>query len=303
MHLSIRAKILSGVVLVNILGAVIVMVYLHQSYSGGVATSTAHTTALGLAAHEQIDAATGKALDPVAEPQLVSEHLERMKAISGSEYAFMLDKSMAEEEQYATAREEAGLPNNWSEGDTYVVVATTDEAAAEKMKFNAQADSVPEIGKTVGVENGACAKTCHNGIKGEGDYWGVAWSTDSKSRTHSVFPVANAEGSPVGVIYALDDVSAQADAAKQSMMRTLLVIVLTLLVATILIGGMIDSLVFKRLRRMMLQIEDVSMRVTGGDFDAEFAPDTALDEIGDFERFFAKVLNVLTGTIRSLASK
>jgi sensor histidine kinase regulating citrate/malate metabolism len=303
MHLSIRTKILTGVVLVNVLGAIVVMVYLHQSYSGGVAISTAHTTALGLAAHEQVQAASGKVLDPVAEPQAVNEHLGRMKAISGSEYAFMLDKSAAQEEPYAVGREEAGLPNNWSEGDTYVVVATTDEAAASRMKFNAKADSVPEIGKTIGVENGACAKTCHNGIMGEGDYWGVAWSTDSKSRTHAAFPVTNAEGSPIGVIYALEDISAQADAAKESMLRTLLVIVLTLLVATVLIAGMIDSLVFKRMRRMMLEIEDVSMRVAGGDFDARFSPDEAHDEIGDFERFFAKVLGVLTGTIKSLATK
>ena len=37
-------------------------------------------------------------------------------------------------------------------------------------------------------------------------------------------------------------------------------------------------------------MEDLSMRVAGGDFDAKFIPDTANDEIGRFEQFFAKFL-------------
>lgn len=302
-HLSIRTRILAGVVLVNLLGAIVVMVYLHQSYSGGVDTNATKTVALGQSAYEQISQALGKPIDAVSDPKGISTMLGRMKAITGSDYAYMLAKDSADEKAYVAARAAAGLPDNWAEGDTYVMVATTDDGAAEKMVFNAAPDSVPEIGKIVGVENGACSRTCHNGMTAEGDYWGVAWSTDSRSRAHAVFPVTDAKGTPMGVVYALEDISSQADAAKSSMMRTLIVFAVTLLVATLLIGGMIDSLVFKRLNRMMLEIEDVSVRVAGGDFDAHFTPDGTTDEIGEFEQFFANVLDLLSGTIKTLMPK
>ena len=60
------------------------------------------------------------------------------------------------------------LPDNWAEGDTYVVAGTTDEAFAAKMTLKTPAADVPEIGKLVGIENGACSKTCHGGVKGDG---------------------------------------------------------------------------------------------------------------------------------------
>jgi len=297
-HMSIRVRILAGVVLVNLLGAMVTMVYLHQSYSASVETNAARTVALGSAAFEQLSA--GTTLDPVADPAGVDALLGRMKAITGADYGFLLDRSSTTPEKYSEAREATGLANNWDEGEVYVIASATDEASAARMAFNATPDGVPEIGKTVGVENGACSRTCHNGITAEGEYWGVAWSTDSRSRSHAVFPVSNDSGAPIGVVYAIDDISAQADAARGSMIRTLLVIGATLLVATLLIGGMIDALVFKRLNRMMLAIEDVSMRVAGGDFDARFEPDGTTDEIGQFEAFFANVLDLMTGTIKSL---
>lgn len=63
------------------------------------------------------------------------------------------------------------------------------------------------------------------------------------------------------------------------------VIPITLLIATLVIGGMMDALVFKRRNRTISSIEDLSMRVTGGDFDAKFVPDTANEEIGRSEQF------------------
>lgn len=300
-NMSIRTRILAGVVAVNLLGTVVAMIYLHQSYSAGVEINATRSVAVSANAWEQVQA--DKPVDPVQDPLRLATVLERMKAVTGGEYTFLLDKAVTEEQAYATLREAANLPDNWEERETFAMVATTDEATAEKALFEVPAADVPEIGKTVGVENGACSETCHNGITAEGDYWGVAWSTDSKSRAHAVFPVTDASGEPVGVIYGVNDISVQADQARASMMRTLIVIALTLFIATLTIGGMIDALVFKRLNRMMVAIEDVSVRVAGGDFDAQFTPDMSSDEIGQFEQFFANVLDLMTGTIKTLVEK
>lgn len=300
-NMSIRTRILAGVVAVNLLGTIVAMVYLHQSYSASVEVNAARAVVVSANAFEQVQA--DKRIDPLKDSAGVSTVLERMKAITGGEYVFMLDKTATDEQAYGTLREAANLPNNWSERDTYVLLGATDEATADKALFEVPSGDVPEMGKTVGVENGACSETCHNGITAEGDYWGVAWSTDSKSRAHAVFPVVNGTGEPIGVVYGVNDISVQADQARSSMMRTLLVIALTLFVATLTIGGMIDALVFKRMNRMMVAIEDVSVRVAGGDFDAQFTPDMSSDEIGQFEQFFANVLDLMTGTIKTLVEK
>jgi HAMP domain-containing protein len=299
--LSIRAKILTGVVVVNLLGIMVAMVYLHESYSAGVDADAARAVAVSKAAFEQLqDADT--TLDPVKDHAAVADVLIKMNAISGAQYTFMLDKSATDQQTYTAARQAANLGDAWDTSDTYALLFATDEATAEKIDFGVPAGNVPDMGRIVGVENGACSEMCHEAITAEGDYWGVAWSTDRRSRAHSVFPVDGPSG-PVGVVYAIHDISAQADEARISMNRTFIVVAITLLVATIMIGYMIDAWVFHRMNAMMAAIEDVSMRVAGGDLDAKFEADQSNDEIARFEQFFANVLDVMTGTIKSLVEK
>jgi HAMP domain-containing protein len=53
---------------------------------------------------------------------------------------------------------------------------------------------------------------------------------------------------------------------------------------------------------MTSAIEDLSMRVAGGDFDAHFQPDGSSDEIGQFESFFARFMDLISATLKSLSS-
>jgi HAMP domain-containing protein len=182
-----------------------------------------------------------------------------------------------------------------------VQAALTKDTMTKDFQFNPSPESVPEIGKLVGVKNGACSKLCHGSVKGSGDYWGVTWSDQvGVTQAHGVFPVLS-NGKPVGVIYSIMDFSSQADAARATMIQTLIVIGITLAAATILIGMLIDIWVFRRLNRMTLAIEDLSVRVAGGDFDAHFEPDGTLDEIGEFETFFARFMDLISATLKSLA--
>lgn len=299
-NISIRTRILTGVVVINLLGAIAVVVYLHQSYSGGLDVTAQKSATLGLNAFEQLrEVGTDEmgAITATAQPQA---YLDRMKKITGADYGLMLDKSGLDQKTYAEARAKANLANNWDERETYVLVATTDEALSEKMQLKAPSADVPEAGKIVGVENGACSQTCHGAVKGSGDYWAVSWSTDSRSRTHAVFPIADAGGKSIGVVYSIEDISAAADSAKESMIRTLIVFGITLLVATLAIGGMMDVWVFRRLAAMITTMEDLSVRVAGGDFSVHFEPDGTNDEIGRFEQFFARFLDLVSATLRSV---
>lgn len=299
-NLSIRTRILAGVVIVNLLGAIAIVAYLHQSFSKGLDTATEHTATQGVAAWDELKPA-GAGVDPVSNPRKVSQILKKMKAITAADYGFLLAKEEVSKAEYVRAREALGLPDNWDERDKYALLATTDESVGDKMQFRAAPDSVPEAGKLVGVENGACSRTCHNGVTGQGDYWGVKWSTDSKTRGHVIFPVTGTSGKPIGIVYAIEDISRQADAARASMMQTLTVVALTLVAAAILIGGIVDALVLKRLARMTASVEDLSLRVAGGDFSARYEPDGTADEIGSFESFFAKLIDVMSKTLQNLS--
>jgi HAMP domain-containing protein len=299
---SIRVRILTGVFLVNLIGAMVTMVYLHQSYSGGVFADSTSSLNQTNATWTAVQKLGSDELGKVTDPKSAAAYVAQMKEITGAEYALLVDKQVLDKAAYSKARQAAGLPNNYDEGTTYVQVALTKDEWNKQFQFNPTPESVPEIGKLVGVKNGACSKLCHDGVKGQGDYWGVAWSDqEGVTQAHGVIPIT-AGGKPIGVLYSIEDFSAQADAARTSMMQTLIVIGITLLLATLAIGAMIDVWVFRRLARMTHQIEDLSVRVAGGDFDARFEPDGTTDEIGTFEEFFARFMDLISATLKSLSS-
>jgi len=301
MKFSIRFRILTGVVLVNLLGTVVMMVYLHQSYSGGVAQSATLALNQGNTTWAAVQKLGGDELGNLKDPKAAAAYLAQMKQITGEEYALLIDKKQLDPAAYAKARQAAGLPNNYDEGTTYVTAAITKDEWAKEFQFAPTPDSVPEMGKLIGVKNGACSKLCHGSVKGQGDYWGVTWSDEAgMTKAHGVVPVS-VGNTPIGVLYSIQNMSAQANAAKTSMVQTLIVIGVTLLLATFAIGMMIDVWVFRRLRYMTESIEDLSMRVAGGDFDAHFEPDGTTDEIGQFESFFARFMDLISATLKSLS--
>jgi len=301
-NLSIRTRILTGVVAVNLIGAIVVMVYLHQSYVSQIDATVAETVQGGAAAWEQIKGPDAT-VDPLGQPDEVARVMSAMSEVTGATYGFMVEKAAIDAEEYAAAREALGQPSNWDEGEDYALLTTTNGDLADDMQFSLAPDSVPEAGKTIGVENGACSKMCHSSLGEGGDYWGVRWSDDSHSRSHGVFPVYGASNDPLGVIYSIEDISVHADAARSTMVRTLIVIGVTLFVATLLIGWMVDAWVFRRLARTVASIQDLSIRVAGGDFDAHFKPDGTADEIGSFEQFFANLMDLMSSTLKSLVQK
>jgi HAMP domain-containing protein len=300
-NLSIRTRILAGLVLVNLLGLVVVMVYLHGSYSRSLDTAIARTGTQGLAAWEEIK---GDApLDPLAQPAEAASVLEGMKAVTGADYTLLIDKAEADQATYATARETLGEPSGWDERENYAVLATTDDSVAEKAHFEVPASDVPENSRVIGVSVGACTRTCHDGVAGEGDYWTIRWSEDSGSRGHAVFPVFASGNDPIGVVYAVEDISEQANAANKGMMQTLFTVGGTLLIATLALGAMLDLLVLKRLARMTASIQEISMRVAGGDFNAHYEPDGKKDEIGSFEKFFSDFINLISITLKQFSGQ
>ncbi len=302
-NLSIRTKILTIVVVVNLVGAVTMGLYLHQTFSSGLHLTAKDSVAVAKGAWEDMTTHSAKKPGFSEYAQDAKALTDRMKKVTGQECGLLLQKSAGDEKTYAAARAAAGSPDNWSEGETYVLASATDEGLSRKMQFKASADSVPDMGKLVGIENGACAKTCHGSVKGQGDFWGVSWSTDGRSLAHSVVPVLDASGKPIGLVYSIRDLSTQADADRTSMLRTLAIIALGLGFGAVAIVLALNSLVLKRLTGMIHSMEDLGIRVAGGDFGASFTADGSKDEIGEFQEFFAKFVTAVTSMLRTVMSK
>jgi methyl-accepting chemotaxis protein len=303
MKFSIRTKLLLGIVVVNLLGGVVTMVYLHQSYSGGVAADATRALERENATWMAIQNYGVDELGPLTDPKNAASYVSELKKISGADYALLLDKSVLDKTTYATQRQALGLSNNFDEGGRYVQVALTNSSWTKEFQFSPAADTIPVTGKLIGVKNGACSRTCHGSVTGQGDYWGVTWSKKPGiTEADGVVPVSSG-GRRIGVLYSIQNFSEQADAARSSILRTIFVISITLLGAAIVIGMMMDTWVFRRLNKMTAAIEDLSVRVAGGDFDAHFEPDGTDDEIGEFEKFFARFMDLISATVKSLSNR
>ncbi len=301
--MSIRTKMLTGVVLLNLVGAILVIVYLHISFSGGLDVWAQQSLGVGKASWAEIHKIAGMQMGDPLEPKSAAAHVAALKAISGADYGLLLDKGVLNEQAWAKSRQAAGLPNNWDERDNYVLAASTNQRLSDSMQLKTTtADAVPAAGRVVGIENGSCTALCHRTVRGTGDFWKVSWSFDNHSRAHVVFPVVD-KGKAVGVVYSIQDVTSQAENAKSVIYRTMSAIGLTLVVVTLVIGAMLDLWVFKPLNHMISSMEELSMRVVGGDFYAKYKPSGNLDEIGQFERFFERFLDLMTATLRSLVDK
>ena len=303
-QISIRTKILTLVVGLNLLGAALVIVYLHQSFSGGLDVWAQESLDVGMSSWNEASRIAANEYGDFTVPANAQKYLDALKGISQADYGLLMDKSAVNQKVYTANLEAAGKPSNWEERDDFVLIANTDEALAEGMqlKTTAAAD-LPEIGKIVGIENGSCTGMCHKTIQKPGDFWKVKWSDDGNSRAHVVFPVTDKTGNQTGVVYSIEDVTPQAETAKSSIYRSMTVIGIMLLVLTLVIGGMLDVLIFRRINQMVASMENFSVRVAGGDFDAKYTPSGHNDEIGRFESFFERFLDLVTGTLRSLIEK
>ena len=301
-NMSIRTRILAAVVVINLIGAVAIVVYLHQSLSGGLDVWAQESLTVGTSSWAELSQLGVVKSDSLADPKAALAYVEALKQISGANYGLMMDKLALNQDAYAKAVQANGLPNNWNERDNYVLVAATDKSLADKMQLNTvTADAVPKDGTVIGIENGSCTALCHQTLHGQGDFWKVSWSDDNQSRAHVVFPIADGAGKIVGVVYSIEDISSQAESAKTVIYQTMTAILATFLVATLLIGMLLDLWVFRRLNSMIEHMEDLSMRVAGGDFYAKFTPGGSNDEIGKFEQFFERFFELVTATLRSLS--
>jgi hypothetical protein len=76
------------------------------------------------------------------------------------------------------------------------------------------------------------------------------------------------------------------------------------ILASVLVYPIVDRLIFRRLRSMMGTMEDMSVRLAGGDYKVAYVQKSPRkDEIGGFETFFGDFLRLVGNTLRTLSDR
>jgi hypothetical protein len=201
-----------------------------------------------------------------------------MKSETGDEFALVVQKKYLDEKAWAATRGERR--NNWND-DPEVVTVDVTSADTPIAGTSADVRDVPETGRYVGqLERG------------------------DRRYVRGVVPVLDASGQRVGGLFVLHDVTAlRARALGEQNQVVLLIGALAVLVLGLLFV-LFELLVFRRIARMTAAVEDVSMRLAGGDYDiGESIRPESEDEIGRFEGFLATFLKTIGATLRELEKR
>jgi methyl-accepting chemotaxis protein len=178
-------------------------------------------------------------------------------------------------------RKSAGLEDNWNDQANYVLATTTNQDYADEMKFAASVDSVPDSGQIVGAFS---EEAGHKEVRG-------------------VFPVKDAVGQRIGLVFVEHDITAVADALMNNMIQALLAVFVMLAVVLLLVVVLMNSLVFGRLKKMTTGMKLISTRISGGDYDVHYEASDSQDEIGSFEQFFEKFTSLVSSALKQLSDE
>jgi methyl-accepting chemotaxis protein len=222
--------------------------------------------------------AQGRLLGYVELGQEIDDFLVRMKAETGDEFALVLDKKNLDEKAWAGTRGERR--NGWGDDPEVVTVDATSSEA-------------PIAGTSADLRDGP-----------EGGRYLAPVERGARLFARGVVPVHDAAGQRVGGLFVLHDVTALRDRNASEQLRVVLLIGAVAVAVLALLFALFETLVFRRLVKMTRAIEDVSVRLAGGDYDVgNTVHQTSSDEIGRFEGFLGSFLATIGSTLREFEKR
>ena len=220
--------------------------------------------------------ADGKVIGYIELGEGIQHFLGRMKAQTGNEFAMFIAKKFIDQGEWARTR--GSERNSWDDWTDVVVVNSTTQ------------DPIVDASAIAG--SGAVGQ-----ILGEDE-------RASSMFVRGVVPVRDASGAVVGGLVVRHDITALNNGMRASLLLALGLLVGLALVASALIYLIVERLIFGRLRRMTGAMEDLSVRLAGGDYGVGAGVVAKSDdEIGRFEKFFGEFLVLVGNTLRSLADR
>jgi len=220
--------------------------------------------------------ADGKVIGYIELGEGVTHFLGKMKAQTGNDFAMFIHKKLIDQAEWARTR--GTERNSWDDFAEVVVVNST------------TGDPIVDASAIQG--GGGTAKVLEEVERGGTMY------------ARGVFPVRDSAGTVVGGLVVRHDINALFGGMRQGLFQALGFLLALTAVAALLVFLLVDRLIFRRLKGMMATMEDLSVRLAGGDYSVgAVARSPRSDEIGRFESFFADFLGLVGNTLRGLAER
>jgi len=221
--------------------------------------------------------ADGKVIGYVELGEGITHFLGKMKAQTGNDFAMFIHKKLIDQSEWARTR--GSERNNWNDFPDVVVVNST------------IAEAIVDAGAI------AAGHEPQGKVLEELERGGTVFA-------RGVFPVRDSGGTVVGGLVVRHDISALFAGMRQGLIQALGFLLALTLGAAGLVYLLVDRLIFRRLQGMMSTMEDLSVRLAGGDYSVSAAGTQARnDEIGRFETFFGEFLGLVGNTLRGLAER
>jgi hypothetical protein len=204
----------------------------------------------------------------------------RLKTQTGFDLGVLLAKKHLREDDWGFTRSAQGLRNNWADKPD-VVVAQTTTSDEHLFEYSGGLEAIPPEGLVL-----------------------EQLATTGKVLMRGIFPIHDAAGKPVGSVFVLTDITELNTAIAAARSTSLVITVALLALLSGLVWLVLDRLVFRRLAAMGARLEELSLRVAGGDFDLDtgIAPTAGGDEIHRLEQFLAQFLVLIGSTLKALCA-
>ncbi len=202
----------------------------------------------------------------------LDQFLATMKSQTSDDYIFMGYKSFLDEKLYHATRKAKGQPDTWGQFAGAVVLATSMDVRSDP-QYEKDLQSLPAAGRLLGrSESGG--STFVNGV----------------------FPLYDAANNAIGGIFVRHDITALHQGMKRVQYLAIAALVALVVVLSLVIGIVLNRLVFVRLNRTM----DIVTRVVGGEFSKQIVP-TAADEVGRLEELFEQFRAIFVSVVDDLS--
>jgi len=193
----------------------------------------------------------------------VHTFLARVKAMTGDELGMLLAKERLDRNAWGAV---ARAADRWDSRPELLAVQTTtgDEAILGAI---GRLDEVPDAPTVLGQARRA-----------------------GRSEVRGAFPLRDFGGAKIGGVVVVRDVTSLYAGVRELRARVVVLVALLAAGLAALLVFLLETLVFERLARMERVLEDLPERLARGDYDVGASGPERDDEIGRFERFFARAL-------------
>jgi HAMP domain-containing protein len=198
--------------------------------------------------------------------------IHAMKQQTGSEYGLLLRKNFLDKAMWAESSATLNRRDNWDDNADFVIADKT-TGSDTILQFQGDLSQLPEQGKVL-----------------------ERYEAGGSVFVRGIFPIHDASGQSVGAMFVVRDISDTYLAMRHTQLVLVTVTVVALLVGMIVVLGLLDRLVFRRLTHIIR----VATRVVGGDYQSEIAV-SSKDEVGELELLFEQFRQVFVDVLSHLS--